>query len=166
MFEFVTRTPAETEALAAALGAALVGGERIALCGPLGAGKTCFVRGLARGLGVPPDDPVSSPTFVLVHEHVGRLTLVHVDLYRLDGQDDLESLGVEDRLAEDRSVLAAEWADRIPGEAAGFSLRVELDHEPAETERRIKILGNSPAVAGLVAALQSAASAAESLRRT
>ena len=106
-----TRSEQETQAVARALAADLSPGDVLLLSGPLGAGKTAFVRGLAEGLGIDPED-VSSPTFTLVHEYRGgRLTLYHVDLYRLDrgATDDLglEELGVAD------GVLAIEWPDPV-----------------------------------------------------
>ena len=74
---------ADTQAIAERLGRLLAAGDVLALVGPLGAGKTTFVQGLARGLGVPPDRHVASPTFALVNEHPGRVPLVHADLYRI-----------------------------------------------------------------------------------
>jgi len=109
--QHTTRSEEETQALARTLAAELVSGDVLLLSGPLGAGKTAFVRGLAEGLGIAPEE-VSSPTFTLVHEYRGgRLTLHHVDLYRLDraatGDLGLEELGVAD------GVLAIEWPDRL-----------------------------------------------------
>lgn len=86
----------------------------LALIGPLGAGKTAFVKGLAAGLGVPPREAIS-PTFALIHEHTGRLPLFHIDLYRLEGADEVAELGLDD-YAERGGVLAIEWAERA-GEA-------------------------------------------------
>ena len=117
MPEWVTSSENETIAVARAHAATLSPGAVLLLSGDLGAGKTAFVRGLAEGLGVPPDE-VSSPTFTLVHEYRGgRLRLYHVDLYRLENAatDDLglEEMGVRD------GVLAIEWPEqlthRIPG---------------------------------------------------
>ena len=106
-----TKSEGETAAIASALAADLKPGAVLLVSGNLGAGKTAFVRGLAEGLGVDPGE-VSSPTFTLVHEYRGgRLTLYHVDLYRLDraATDDLglEELGVAD------GILAIEWPDRL-----------------------------------------------------
>jgi tRNA threonylcarbamoyladenosine biosynthesis protein TsaE len=107
----VTRSEDETAAVAAELAGALKPGDVILLSGNLGAGKTAFVRGLASGLGIDPEE-VSSPTFTLVHEYRGgRLTLYHADLYRLEriatGDLGLEEMGVAD------GVLAIEWPDRL-----------------------------------------------------
>ena len=107
----VTRSQADTEQLAEALASRLRPGDVILLSGPLGAGKTAFVRGLARGLGIDVDE-VSSPTFTLLHEYSGgRLRLFHADLYRL-GSGGAEDLGLEEAGVRD-GVLAIEWPDRL-----------------------------------------------------
>ena len=101
----------ETRAIAAALGPELAPGAVILLSGDLGAGKTAFVRGLAEGLGIDPDD-VTSPTFTLVHEYRGgQLPLIHVDLYRLD-RAELDEIGLDQDLAA-KGVTAVEWAERL-----------------------------------------------------
>jgi tRNA threonylcarbamoyladenosine biosynthesis protein TsaE len=110
----------ETRDIAAALARDLAMGSVLLLSGDLGAGKTAFVRGLATGLGINPDD-VTSPTFTLVHEYRGgRLPLVHVDLYRLD-RADLDEVGLDQDLAA-TGVIAIEWSERlsrsIPGAIA------------------------------------------------
>lgn len=101
----------DTRAIAAALAPTLAAGAVILLFGDLGAGKTAFVRGLAEGLGVDPDD-VTSPTFTLVHEYRrGRLPLIHVDLYRLD-RAELDEIGLDQDLAV-KGITAVEWAERL-----------------------------------------------------
>ena len=132
-----TRSEAETAAIARALAADLKAGAVLLLSGNLGAGKTAFVRGLAEGLGVDPSE-VSSPTFTLVHEYRGgRLTLYHVDLYRLDraATDDLglDELGVAD------GILAVEWPDRLTHALEG-ARHVQIDIVD-DTTRRISIDG-------------------------
>jgi tRNA threonylcarbamoyladenosine biosynthesis protein TsaE len=107
----VTRSEDETADVARQLAAALKAGDVILLSGNLGAGKTAFVRGLASGLGIHPED-VSSPTFTLVHEYRGgRLTLYHADLYRLE-RIATEDIGLEEMGVAD-GVLAFEWPDRL-----------------------------------------------------
>ena len=102
---------AATRALAAALAPSLMPGAVILLSGDLGAGKTAFVRGLAEGLDLDPDE-VTSPTFTLVHEYRGgRLPLIHVDLYRLD-RAELDEIGLDEDLAA-HGVTAVEWAERL-----------------------------------------------------
>ncbi len=113
----VTGSEDETRLVASRLAAALQSGAVLLLSGELGAGKTTFVRGLAAGLGIDPDE-VTSPTFTLVHEYGGgRLPLVHVDLYRLD-RADLDDVGLDGELAA-RGVLAVEWAERLTRTPSG-----------------------------------------------
>lgn len=132
----MTHGEAETLALAAELAQDFRGGEVVLLFGELGSGKTAFVRGLAGGLGVEPDE-VSSPTFVLLTSHAGRLTLHHADLYRLRGDGDDGELGLEE-LPGPRGVLAVEWAERLSEVPWPSPLRVTLDHA-GEDARRIRI---------------------------
>ena len=113
MTEFISHSPAETEDFAQKLGASLTGGEIIAFKGPMGMGKTCFTRGLARGLGFL--GQVTSPTFALVNEYLGgRLPLYHFDMYRIEGWEDLYSSGFFDYM-EMGGVIAAEWSENIEG---------------------------------------------------
>jgi tRNA threonylcarbamoyladenosine biosynthesis protein TsaE len=140
----VTRSDGETEALGAKLASGLGPGARVLLYGELGAGKTAFVRGLAAGLGIDPDE-VSSPTFTLVHEYRGgRLVLYHADLYRLErvGTDDL---GL-DQIGAD-GVLAVEWPDRLTLELAG-AIRVIIDIVDDETRRIVVGEGGATDVDG------------------
>jgi tRNA threonylcarbamoyladenosine biosynthesis protein TsaE len=119
-----THSEEQTADLARELAATLRAGDVLLLSGDLGAGKTAFVRGLADGLGVPPDE-VSSPTFTLIHEYrSGRLPLYHADLYRLD-RAAAEDLGLEEMGAD--GVLAIEWPDRLTHEMAGaMSIRIDI----------------------------------------
>jgi tRNA threonylcarbamoyladenosine biosynthesis protein TsaE len=112
-----SRSESETRAIAAALAPALAPGAVILLSGDLGAGKTAFVRGLAEGLAIDPDE-VTSPTFTLVHEYRGgRLPLIHVDLYRLD-RAELDEIGLDQDLAA-RGVTAVEWSERLARAISG-----------------------------------------------
>jgi tRNA threonylcarbamoyladenosine biosynthesis protein TsaE len=111
--EFTTHSPAETEAVGAALAAALVPGSVIAYRGDLGAGKTAFTRGLARGLGV--TESVTSPTYTIVNEYLsGKMPLFHFDMYRLGSEDELFDIGWEDYL-ERGGVCAVEWSENVWG---------------------------------------------------
>ncbi|MBW1991762.1 MAG: tRNA (adenosine(37)-N6)-threonylcarbamoyltransferase complex ATPase subunit type 1 TsaE, partial [Deltaproteobacteria bacterium] len=109
---FTTHSPEETRELAARLGPGLHPGDVLALTGELGSGKTEFVRGLAQGLGVPPETPVASPSFILAREYPGRLTLIHLDLYRLEDLPPELLPDVEEYLYGPH-VVAVEWAERL-----------------------------------------------------
>jgi tRNA threonylcarbamoyladenosine biosynthesis protein TsaE len=125
----------DTAAIGRELGMKLAAGDVVLLSGDLGAGKTAFVRGLAAGLGVDPQE-VSSPTFTLVQEYRGgRLPLFHVDLYRLNDPREIDDLGL-DEIAE-AGVLAIEWAERLPRPPRPAA-RVRIEHA-GETERRVVI---------------------------
>lgn len=130
-------SPDETEAIAAALAASLRAGDVVLLEGELGAGKTCFVRGLARGLGADPR-VVSSPTYTIAQEYAGAaVTLVHIDAYRLGDEDDLGALGIE--LAG--TVAAIEWPARLAEPPPPGALRVTIDHT-GESSRRLTFSGD------------------------
>ncbi len=120
-----TTSPEATLALGAALGRCLVGGLTIGLVGPLGAGKTQLVKGIAAGNAVDDAGKVTSPTFTLVHEYPGRLRLHHVDVYRLRGPQDLIALGFEELIRPDTAVVV-EWADRVPSVIPDQALWIEL----------------------------------------
>lgn len=121
---FHATTAEALQSIATALGRALVVGDVIALSGPLGAGKTTFVQGLARGMGVATDRHVASPTFALVSEHPGRIDLVHVDFYRIKHPAELPELGLEE--AYDRAATAIEWAERFPEQLPADHLRIRI----------------------------------------
>src|SRR5262245_37844774 len=137
----VAESESDTQTVARELAAMLRAGDVLLLSGDLGAGKTTFVKGLAQGLGIDPED-VSSPTFTLLHEYRGgRLTLYHADLYRLD-QTATDDLGLEETGVRD-GVLAIEWPDRLPHELPGDRpVRLALVND---SSRRITI---GPAEAG------------------
>ena len=135
--ELITHSPAETEAVGAALGRILPPGTVIAYRGDLGAGKTAFTRGLARGLGA--DDMVTSPTYTIVNEYLsGRMPLFHFDMYRLRSADDLWDIGWEDYL--DRGgVCAVEWSENVR-EAMENAVTVRIE-KAGEESRRITVEG-------------------------
>ena len=109
--EFITNSPEETEALGEKLAALLIPGTILAYRGDLGAGKTAFTRGLAKGLGS--NDPVTSPTYTIVNEYLGgRLPLFHFDMYRLRSAEDLWDIGWDDYL-ERGGVCAVEWSENV-----------------------------------------------------
>ena len=135
--EFITNSPQETENLGAALGKILKPGTILAYRGDLGAGKTAFTRGLARGLGY--EEPVTSPTYTIVNEYLGgRLPLFHFDMYRLASSDDLWDIGWEDYL-ERGGVCAVEWSENVD-DAMENAVYVTI-HKTGEESRRIEIEG-------------------------
>ena len=124
--EFLCPTPGDTEALASGLAADLKAGDVLLLSGVLGAGKTCFVRGLARGLSHP-DGGVLSPTFQIVREsRGGRLPLFHIDLYRLKGPAEAAGLGLEEYF-DGEGVSAVEWPERLGSLEPAGAWRVSLE---------------------------------------
>jgi tRNA threonylcarbamoyladenosine biosynthesis protein TsaE len=131
---FETRSEQETTDAGMRLGAQLRAGDIVLLYGDLGAGKTAFVRGLTAGLGLDPDQ-VTSPTFTIIQEYRGPVTLQHVDLYRLSPAEVLD-LGL-DELADASTVLAVEWADRLP--RLPSPPLIEVHFEALEDGRRIRI---------------------------
>jgi tRNA threonylcarbamoyladenosine biosynthesis protein TsaE len=140
--EWTSRAEVETFALGEGFGARLVGGEIVLLDGSLGAGKTVFVKGLASALGVDPLE-VTSPSFTLVNRHdQGRLTLYHLDLYRLDeGASSAHAVDLEELLADERAVIVIEWAERmknyrLPPPVFRISIRGDGEEPRAITIRR------------------------------
>ncbi len=123
-FRLISPHPSATRAFGERLGAAASAGDVIALSGPLGAGKTELARGVARGLGVV--DPVSSPTFVLIAEHEGRLPFFHLDCYRLAGPRDALGAGLLDERRAD-GVTVVEWAERLGSALPAGRLEIRLD---------------------------------------
>ena len=131
---FRSHSAAETERVGETLAASLRPGDVIAYRGGLGAGKTAFTRGLARGLGV--TEPVTSPTYTIVNEYLsGRLPLFHFDLYRLRSDDELFELGWEDYL-ERGGVCAVEWSENAPESTQGAIL-VRIEHCDGEPDARV-----------------------------
>jgi tRNA threonylcarbamoyladenosine biosynthesis protein TsaE len=128
---------AATHAAGWRLGQAAVAGDVLLLEGPLGAGKTVLVQGLATGLHC--DGEVTSPTFVLVHQYQGRLELVHADLYRLEDRGEVEALGLLELSAD--GVLALEWADRAPWFRAPGAGRLRIGAGEGETGRELRLEG-------------------------
>ena len=137
--QFITNSPEQTEAIGAALGTKLTSGDIVAYRGDLGAGKTAFTRGLARGLGC--GEAVTSPTYTIVNEYLsGRLPLFHFDMYRLRCADDLWGIGWDDYL--DRGgVCAVEWSENVE-EAMENAIFVTIEKLGAD-QRRITIEGGT-----------------------
>jgi len=131
--QIVTRAPAETVRVGELLGQLLGPGDVVCLIGDLGAGKTNLAQGLARGLGI--TDQVTSPTFTLINEYHGRLRLFHMDLYRLEGAEDLADLGYEEYIDGD-GVTVVEWADRAMEALPLERLDIKLYAAADEAEQR------------------------------
>ena len=137
--EYLSHSETETEAAGHALAAKLRPGDVVAYRGDLGAGKTAFTRGLARGLGC--HGRVTSPTFTIVNEYEGPTPLFHFDLYRLGGEEELWDIGWEDYLARN-GVCAVEWSEIAPGALPENTVYVTLRRRPgAEEEREILVEG-------------------------
>lgn len=137
--EFVTECEQETEALGERLAGRLEPGAVVAFTGDLGAGKTAFTRGLARGLGIA--ERVTSPTFTVVNEYEGgRLPLFHFDMYRLGSSDELFGIGWEDYLARG-GVCAVEWSENVSDALEEGTIFVEIRRGASERQRIVTVRG-------------------------
>ena len=134
---FYTKNESETEDLGGRLARQLPDGAVVAMYGDLGAGKTAFVRGMARGMGL--NCRVSSPTFTIVNEYLGELDLIHFDMYRLSGADELFDIGWEDYLRRG-AVCAVDWSEKVRDAFFGDEVTVTIE-KLGETERKITIEG-------------------------
>lgn len=137
MEEIITHSTAETEEYAASLAARLSPGDVLAFRGGMGAGKTAFVRGLAKGLSCTGE--VSSPTFALVHEYTGKIPLYHFDMYRITGFEDLYSTGYFDYL-DAGGILAVEWSENIESALEEGTITIDIQTLD-ENIRKITISG-------------------------
>jgi len=133
-----TGSPDETRLWAARLAGYLQAGDFVALCGPLGAGKTCFVQGLGVGLGV--EGCITSPTFIIIRHHPGPLPLCHADAYRINSAEELEEAGLLEYLSS--SVVALEWAEQVPEIWPEHCFVVRLSF--ANEGRRLELSGRGP----------------------
>jgi tRNA threonylcarbamoyladenosine biosynthesis protein TsaE len=140
MAVFRSKSESETEAIGEAFARELPDGAVVAMYGELGAGKTAFVRGMARGMGI--DCRVSSPTFTIVNEYLGKRELIHFDMYRLSSADELFDIGWEDYLARG-AVCAVEWSENVEDAFFGDEIRVTIE-KLSDTERKITIEGAKP----------------------
>lgn len=147
----LSRSAEETRRLGEALGRLLEGGDAVALSGDLGAGKTCFAQGLALGLGVAPEVPVTSPTFTLVGQYPGRVEMRHADFYRVENYARLLDAGFGD-LLDRGGVLVVEWPERFPAALPDGRVEVGIEIVSGE-ERRIRLRGVGERAAGIVGRL-------------
>ena len=134
---YYTNSDKETEAIGEQFGRTVADGTVVAMYGDLGAGKTAFVRGMARGMGI--DERVSSPTFTIVNEYLGDRTLIHFDMYRLGSADELFDIGWEDYLARG-AVCAVEWSENVEEAFYGDEIRLTIE-KTSDTSRKITIEG-------------------------
>jgi tRNA threonylcarbamoyladenosine biosynthesis protein TsaE len=146
-FDFVSNSPEQTIETGRKMGAQLKGGEILAICGPLGSGKTHLIKGIAAGAGAADRRQVNSPTFVIVNEYMGRLHIYHIDAYRLDSVAEFEMLGFDD-FCHPQAVVLIEWADKIESALAGLQyVRLNLSH--AGPTRRAIHIENPPSYIAL-----------------
>ena len=151
--ELVTRGPGETQSIGAALGRAGRPGDWIGLTGELGAGKTCLVQGLAAGAGVAEDVPVNSPTFVIHRAYPGRLTVNHLDMYRIESPVELDEIGYGE-LVDGDGLCAVEWFEKLPEADPGRGLMISLELID-ETTRRLVLDSRCPRGTELLGALEA-----------
>ena len=137
MAEYITKNEQETELVGAAFAGKLPAGAVVAMYGDLGAGKTAFVRGMARGMGI--DCRVSSPTFTIVNEYLGERELIHFDMYRLSDAEELFDIGWEDYLNRG-AVCAVEWSENVEDAFDGDEYMVKIE-KLGDSERKITIEG-------------------------
>ncbi|HZD32986.1 MAG TPA: tRNA (adenosine(37)-N6)-threonylcarbamoyltransferase complex ATPase subunit type 1 TsaE [Candidatus Angelobacter sp.] len=137
--EYITHSAEETIALGRELAANLRELRLVILHGDLGAGKTTLVKGIAEGLNAAPQDDVTSPTFTLIHEYRGpEVTLYHVDLYRIDTQRELETLGLDEMIAEDGNLVLMEWGEKFPRLLAECDAEIRIERR-GEQERSLTL---------------------------
>lgn len=137
MAEFISHSQLETEEMGQKLAEKLPGGSVVAMYGDLGAGKTAFVRGMAKGMGL--SCRVSSPTFTIVNEYLGERELIHFDMYRLSSADELFDIGWEDYLSRG-AVCAVEWSENVQDAFFGDEVVVRIE-KLNDTDRKITIEG-------------------------
>ncbi len=140
MLKIITNSLDETRALGEKTGKHLEPGTVLTLTGDLGSGKTTFVQGLAKGLDIPDDYYITSPTYTLINEYPGRYHLFHVDLYRIDNYADLDDIGLYEILSGD-GVVAIEWADKLPKNLLAEYLAIHIDILNDES-RKISIVAH------------------------
>ena len=134
-----TQNTSETIRIGKKIGSRLLSGDVVALVGELGAGKTQFIKGLAAGAGVGKPTYISSPSFTLINEYVGRIPFYHIDLFRLRTEKEAEELGLEEYF-QGRGITAIEWADKIPSLLPKEILWIHI-HYTGKNSRSLEILG-------------------------
>jgi tRNA threonylcarbamoyladenosine biosynthesis protein TsaE len=147
-FETTTHSVEETRAFGEKLGRHITAGTTVALTGDLGSGKTAFVQGIAKGLQVPAEYYITSPTFTLINEYPGRLRLHHVDLYRIEDPIEVEEMGLHEILGSD-GVAVIEWAERLGTELPAEHIRVHFEVTNDQSRHMTITAAESAAVAML-----------------
>jgi tRNA threonylcarbamoyladenosine biosynthesis protein TsaE len=139
--EYITHSADETISLGRELASTLKDLRMVILHGDLGVGKTTLVKGIAEGLNAATQDEVTSPTFTLIHEYRGPdVTLYHVDLYRIETQRELDTLGLDELFADDGNLVLIEWGDKLPRLLAECDAEIRIERV-GESERRISVVG-------------------------
>ena len=139
--EYTTHSAEETIALGRELAPTLKNLRMVILHGDLGAGKTTLVKGIAEGLNAASQDDVTSPTFTLIHEYRGpEVTLYHVDLYRIDTQRELDTLGLDELFADDRNLVLIEWGEKFPRLVAERDAEIRIERM-GELKRKVIVSG-------------------------
>jgi tRNA threonylcarbamoyladenosine biosynthesis protein TsaE len=141
--EYITHSADETISLGRELASTLKDLRLVILHGDLGVGKTTLVKGIAEGLNAATQDEVTSPTFTLIHEYRGPdVTLYHVDLYRIETQRELDTLGLDELFADDGNLVLIEWGEKLPRLLAECDAEIRIERV-GESERRISVVGAS-----------------------
>ncbi len=152
LFEIVSENAEQTVAIGFAIGEKAGAGDIFALSGELGAGKTCWTCGLARGVGVDDHYTITSPTFTLINEYPGKYPLYHFDVYRLNGAGDLDDLGYDEYLSG-KGVIVIEWAEKIVNALPPDIVTIHFTYVD-ENKRIIRISGPQKKVRNLVKDIQ------------
>lgn len=132
-----TKSPEETQALGEKLGRELKAGDVVALIGDLGTGKTCLTQGIARGIGIAPNEIVSSPSYILINEYDGKIPIYHIDLYRLETSAEIAELGLGEYMNSD-GICIIEWAERMEDGLPDTCMKIHIEWEDENT-RSFKI---------------------------
>jgi tRNA threonylcarbamoyladenosine biosynthesis protein TsaE len=141
--EYITHSADETISLGRELASTLKDLRMVILHGDLGVGKTTLVKGIAEGLNAATQDEVTSPTFTLIHEYRGPdVTLYHVDLYRIETQRELDTLGLDELFADDGNLVLIEWGEKLPRLLAECDAEIRIERV-GESERRISVVGTT-----------------------
>ena len=135
---FKTENPAETQTLGEKLGKTLKRGDVIALVGDLGTGKTCLTQGIARGVGIAPDEVVNSPSYILINEYNGEIPIYHIDLYRLENSEEIAELGLSEYIEGD-GICIIEWAERMSDLLPDTCIKIHITLADTDTSHNCEV---------------------------